>query len=416
MEEQEMTETEVKIPTDIKPFELIGQMIDQIYEWSTAELGQPIGLHLFDDQLAEALDLAWSLQQVCPHVVMEEELKQLVDGEYIKTWTSPKGGRGFLLYTPEQVKTFKALRELGRYSDDELKHIMANWNADIECTLEVLPYDDPEIPDFEHVRRNVEEHIAETKRQISYLDEPSDLSIEECSKRSDGFKEELWKWNRVAQRLDSWNPAALTREMSRYIERSLFRMRWTDEWIRIGNAERFRTAILKGYSPEVFFRSHSHGPGGFTFGDIDWALTLRAFGQNRSEGKIFPLRTPDFDLVKRGMILHKPLTPDDYAELCKRYQIGEMGRVMDELGPNLWNPPTRPGSNDICPECGNSFPRTLAAKRYCSGKCRSRAKQRRYRERDPERARLSQARYWKSYTIVPINDFACLTQQRRGFD
>jgi hypothetical protein len=30
MEEQEMTETEVKNPTDIKPFELIGQMIDQM--------------------------------------------------------------------------------------------------------------------------------------------------------------------------------------------------------------------------------------------------------------------------------------------------------------------------------------------------------------------------------------------------
>ena len=247
-----MTETEVKIPTDIKPFELIGQMIDQIYEWSTAELGQPIGLHLFDDQLAEALDLAWLLQQVCPHVVMEEELKQLVDGGYLKTWTSPKGGRGFLLYTPEQVKTFKALRELGRYSDDELKHIMASWNADIECTLEVLPYDDPEISDFEHVRRNVEEHIAETKLQISYLDESSDLSIEECSKRSDRFKEELRKWNRVAQRLDSWNPAALTKEMSRYIERSLFRMRWTDEWIRIGNASGSELQYSRGTVPKYF--------------------------------------------------------------------------------------------------------------------------------------------------------------------
>src|SRR6266852_2705184 len=167
-----MTETEVKNPTEIKPFEFI----DQIYEWSTAELGQPIGLHLFDDQLAGALDLAWLLQQVSPHVVVEEEVKQLVDGGQIKTWTSPKGGRGFLLYTPEQVKTFKALRGLGRYSDDELKHIMASWNADIECTLEVLPYDDPEIADFEHIRRNVAEHIFETKRQIRYVDESSTLS------------------------------------------------------------------------------------------------------------------------------------------------------------------------------------------------------------------------------------------------
>jgi hypothetical protein len=393
VEEQEMTETEVKNPTDIKPFEFI----DQIYEWSTAELGQPIGLHLFDDQLAGALDLPWLLQQVTPHVVVEEEVKQLVDGGHIKTWTSPKGGRGFLLYTPEQVKTFKALRGLGRYSDDELKHIMASWNADIECTLEVLPYDDPEISDFEHIRRNVAEHIFETKRQIRYVDESSTFSTEERSRRLDWFKGELRKWDRVAQRLDSWNPAALSKEMSSYIERSLFRMRWTDEWIRIGNADRFRAAILKGYSPEVFFRSHSEGPSGFTFDDIDWAITLGAFSQTRSNGKIFPLRTPDFDLVERGMILRKPLTPDSYAELCERYQIGEMGRVMDELGPNLWNPPKRPGSSDICPECGNSFPRTLAAKRYCSGKCRSRAKQRRYRERDPERARLSQARYWKSY-------------------
>jgi len=197
------------------------------------------------------------------------------------------------------------------------------WAADIEGTVDVLPYDDPELSSFDSYRRKLIEYIDETKRQIGYVHESS-LLDDERGKRLKFFEAKLEQCEKVVRKLDSWNPSALTPEMNKYIERPLFRMRWVDESIRIGNSERFRAAVLRGYSPEVFFSRYSESSDGFTFDRIDWEITLRTFRETRSQGKVFPLRTPDFDLVERGMILHKPLLPQDYAKLCDRYQIGEM--------------------------------------------------------------------------------------------
>jgi hypothetical protein len=44
----------------------------------------------------------------------------------------------------EQVKTLKSLQKLDRYGAEELQHVMSSWDADIEFTLEVPPYDDPD--------------------------------------------------------------------------------------------------------------------------------------------------------------------------------------------------------------------------------------------------------------------------------
>ncbi len=94
--------------------------------------------------LRGALDFGWLLQQVERFGVKEQELRQFSDSGLIKTWTDEEDIRGFLLYTPEQVKTLTSLQKLDRYGAEELQHVMSSWDADIECTLEVLPYDDPD--------------------------------------------------------------------------------------------------------------------------------------------------------------------------------------------------------------------------------------------------------------------------------
>jgi DNA-binding transcriptional MerR regulator len=388
-----MSEMATENQTDAKPFDFL----DQWYEQTTAIYGQPIGFGLFDVELCGGTDFGWLVQQVIPFGVTEQELKQFVDSGIVKTWTDPRGNRGFLLFTPEQVKTLKNLQKLGRYSVEELRHIMSSWDVDIECTLEVVPYDDPETAEIEHYRRRLEEHIDETKQQISYLNRDTSAVPEKHRKRLEHFNDELRKWERVARRADSWDHAALTPEMQSKIDRNLFRLRWVDEWVRISNADKFRCAIVQGFSPEVFFSRYSHGSDGFAFDRIDWKTTLRTIKQLRSAGKRFPLRTPDFDLTEKGMILHAQLAPEDYAKIYERYQVRVMAKAIDEMGQDLWDPPAQELDSAACAECGNSFSRGLAAKQYCSAKCRSRAKQRRYRERDPERARLAQARYWKSY-------------------
>lgn len=388
-----MIETGANRERGLKP----ADVIDGIYDWFTSEFGQPIGFNLFDKRLCEVIDFSWLRDNVARDGVTEQELREQLDKRILKAFPTRGGSEGFLLYTPEQVKTIRVLKASARYTDEELKHIVDMWNADIDCTVEVLPYDDPEITDFDHLRRRLAEYIGETKRQIAWVERDSTSSEEERQEHLERFKSELEKSERTAQRLDSWNPTGLTDKMRSYVERSLFHLRWVDEWVRIGNAQMFQSKITAGYSPEVFFSRWSHSSAGVTFERIDWLTTLRAFREIRSDGKIFPLRTPDFDLVERGMILRKPLTPEDYGKLCAQYGVGDLSKVLNDMGADLWNPPRRLNTNASCLECGVSFTRTLVTKQYCSDKCRSRAKQRRYRERDPERVRLSQVRYWTSY-------------------
>ena len=380
----------------------ISEAVDEIYEQSTVEFGRPISLGLFNPRLSEAIDLTWLLENISEQGTTEQELRDLLNKGILKGLPTHCGSSGFLLYTPEQVKTLKALKATARYSDEELRHIMEMWNAEIEGTLEVVPYDDPEVSEYDSLRRRVAEHIGETKRQIGHVENDSRLSDEERHQAVEHFNSELEKWEKAARRLDSWNADALTDQMNAYIGRSLFRMRWIDEWVRIDNAQRFQSKVVEGYSPEVFFSSWSHGPEGVIFNKIDWTMTLMAFQHTRSRDKVFPLRTPDFDLVERGLILHEPVTVEAYAGLCKKYRIDELRTELAKLGSELWNPPKKSITSASCVECGCSFTRTLPNKQYCSDKCRSRAKQRRYRERDPERARLSQVRYWTSY--VEPND------------
>ena len=54
-----MIETGVSGQAEFKPFDFI----DEMYDGSAAD-GHPIGLGLFDERLAEALDFSWLLEQV----------------------------------------------------------------------------------------------------------------------------------------------------------------------------------------------------------------------------------------------------------------------------------------------------------------------------------------------------------------
>lgn len=364
--------------------------LDELYDESVMAHGEPIGFHLFDTGLSRHIDVDWLLQEV--KGVTEDELNEFFRSGLIKKWTDEDGESGFLLYTAEQLRTLKQLKSSGIYENDELQNIMERWHVDIECTLEVLPYDDPGIPDFDHYRRRISEHLEETKQQLVWkLESPEDL------KDIDWLLQEQQRYERVLRRLNSSDSTNLSERMQHAISRNLFRMRWIDEWVRIGNAEKFRSAVQQGFSPEVFFSSYVHKAESFEFVRIDWDLTLRDFARVRSRGKKFPLRTPKFTVTDAGITFKQPLTPEDYKEVYERYNINLMLDVLQKLGPGLWHDVSESSIRGSCEECKAAFDRTLAAKRYCSDKCRSRAKQRRYRERDPERARLAQAKYWKNY-------------------
>jgi hypothetical protein len=376
----------------VQPF----AFLDSLYEQTAGECSQPLAFGLFDLQLCGRIDIAWLLQQADQCGTTEAEIMQLVETGAIRTWMDRDGNRGFLLYTPRQIKTLKDLQALGRYDEEELRHIMTSWDSDIECTLEIVPYDDLDISDFEHFRRRIAEHIEDAKQQIEWQREYPSLPGQ-STEGLDRLNAEVQAYEKVARKLERWATTTHTKEMRDWIGRNLFRMRWVDEWIRMNNAEKYRAAIVQGFGPEVFFGAYSQSGSDFTFDRIDWRVTLRQLQHRVSQGKPFPLRTPDFDLTQAGLILHHQPTPDAYAELYERYKLVELQEAIKGMGPELWTAASYPKDSAACAGCGALFLRTLAGKQYCSERCRSRAKQRRYRERDPERARLAQARYWRGY-------------------
>jgi hypothetical protein len=165
-------------------------------------------------------------------------------------------------------------------------------------------------------------------------------------------------------------------------------------------AKEFEAQILRGYSVEVTFNSTSWHGGETTLSDISWGSTFRRVKEMRREGHRFPLRMPEFDVTEKGIGLLQPLTPEQYSEMYSRHNMQEMVRVLGEMGSEIWSPAPLPLGDSACPECAATFDRGRPTQIYCSERCRKRAKNRRWREKDPERARQCQARYWKSYCDI----------------
>jgi hypothetical protein len=380
-----MADTQANVAND-NPF---GAVLDCLY-------GEALSFALFDVQLCRHIDLPWLLGQAQQCGASEAEIERLVATGIIRAWTDRDGNDGFLLYTPRPIKTFKELQAFGRYEEEEIRHIMACWNSDIECTLEILPYDELDTSDFESFRRRIYEHIDETKQQMQWRQE-SPSSADASSDDFGHLAGELEKYEKVARKLDLWSSVSLTKGMRDWIGRNLFRLRWVDEWVRFSNAEKYRASIVQGFGPEVFFSGYSQSGSEFTFSKIDWKITLSQLQYRASRGKRFPLRTPDFDFTQNGLTFPHYPSPEPYSKIFERYGLADLQKAIEGVGPGLWTATTQPVNSAVCAGCGCFFQRTLPAKQYCSEKCRSRAKQRRYRERDPERARLAQARYWKNY-------------------
>ncbi len=162
-------------------------------------------------------------------------------------------------------------------------------------------------------------------------------------------------------------------------------------------ADQFEAALVQGYSPEISFGRTSWRPGGVELLDINWKSSLQRFKSARSQGKSFPLRTPEFNLTERGVELLVRPNPEQYGDLHARYRLGELYGLLAEMGADLWEPSPLLANYTVCMECGTPFERAAPKKVYCSERCRKKAKNRRCRERDPERARQWQAKYWKSY-------------------
>jgi hypothetical protein len=365
---------------------------DAWYENSVADGGRPVEFRLFDREVCKEFDSEWLFRQVNEGDICRTQFDRIIGSEIVPKWRDSKGAEGFLLYAPEQLKTVKVLQDSGRYSDSELRHFVESWNEKIECTVEVIPYDELGGDEYIVYCAQVENEIEDLQRHRKML-EPAGT---ECDSSVREFEQQFSNWKKTAEWLARYRTSEVPQDVRARVSRRLFRLRMMNEIVRISDIGTMRGAILQGYSPEVFFSQYESSFTDFRPIAVNWQFTLSQLQASRSRGKEFPLRTPEFDLTETGFQLRRPLRPDEYAHLFETYNLDQLQGEIQKLGNELWHPTSLDSNTSLCSECGIRFPKLPATRRYCSERCRTRAKQKRWRDRDPERARQAIARYWST--------------------
>ena len=370
--------------------------LDELYEATTKHGYPPIQFRVFDVQLCGSLKEEWLTGAVQLEGVTPEELKSMIGDGLLRTRTNAAGETGYLLYTPYQVEVLKKLRQTRRYDVEELRHIMSDWEDYLDDVVIHEPdYDDDAIPDYDHFVRRLHEIIA-LFEEDEHTADPVFIPSEQWEQQKARSRIRAAEWRRVLSVVDRKSEQQLSDRFRDFLHRQLFHWRWWDEYVRFDMAKQFDTAILLGYSTDVSFRGHTSKRGMVTFHDIDWSFTLRRYRQTRHEGNRFPLRTPDFNITEHGVEFLSTPSPQRYAELYGHYRLEQLDLALTDIGPDLWKTPDLPIGDAICPACEGRFLRTSPKRAYCSDTCRIRAKSRRARERDPEKTRQAQARYWKT--------------------
>jgi hypothetical protein len=379
------------------------EMQDDLGEWAAAEVlyesslkhyGVPVELRMFDPQFSENLSEAWLEQVTEQYGITTAEIEAWAGDGLLRKWPGPNGGNNFTLYSEKQAQVLKGLLSIPRLSKDEVAHIADEWNSYLEMVREEPSYDDMDTSDYLHFRRRANEMVEVLQGKAEYSeDQGNALGEERLAQIQNEQREKLAQWELIRDFVDGRAETELPEGFQKTWRKLLFRLRFVDEVIRLESAQRMVVQLEQGYSPEVEFDGWSQRGAELTLTHLNWRSTLLQWRRSRIEGNRFPLRTPDFNLTEQGLELVGKPSPSEYQALFTRYRLGDLFCELERMGDDLWKP-ALPIGTVTCPHCGTNFVRKVASKVYCTDSCRARAKSQRYRDRDPERARLNQARYW----------------------
>lgn len=375
-----------------------------LYESSLKHYGVPVELRMFDPQFSENLNEAWLAQVTEQYGITSAEIEAWARDGLLRKWPGPNGGTNFTLYSEKQAQVLKGLLCNPRFSKEEVAHIAEEWNSYLEMVREEPSYDDLDTSDYLHFRRRANEMVEVFRGKAEYSDAQGNaLGEERLAQIQNDQREKLAQWELIRDFVDGRAETELPEGFQKTWKKLLFRLRFVDEVIRLQSAQRMVVQLEQGYSPEVEFDGWSQRGGELTLTHLNWRSTLVQWRRSRIEGNRFPVRTPDFNLTEHGLeLLGKP-SPSEYQALFTRYRLDHLFSELRRMGDDLWEP-ALPIGNVTCLQCGTSFVRRVASKVYCSDACRARAKSQRYRDRDPERARLNQARYWSAYGSDLLDD------------
>jgi len=346
-------------------------------------LNNLIQFGLFDRRVL----LSW--QQVADHVYLMteknltlEDLTNMRDRGWIPILSNPndsEDGIGIPFYADSRIQLLWELESNG-YSARELQSI-AKWEEEaIDSFLAVddLTYIDDDL-----------------KLMINYM-KCMTLKTERCSMRTgigDSPGESVTmprdRYERRLRMYEQFQRTGIPENYQYYIAKMAFRVRSTNEVIRIEILEMERAQIRAGYSPFVVctgdWRSSDRK---FLFNArvIHWDMTIQA-AIAHTEEDVPTIRVPGFLLHGEQVIPTKTLVPRDYTQLWNEHRLDryllEWSAVQGEKR---------------CLNCLSKLQDSSGSrKRYCNEKCRNVLKQKRYRVRNPEAVFEAQRKYWSSF-------------------
>ena len=150
-----------------------------------------------------------------------------------------------------------------------------------------------------------------------------------------------------------------------------------------------RAQVRAGYSPYIDSRGHRWSMDeGFKAEGIRWEHTIRGALSYAELGDAPPIRVPGFVLRGELVTPARTLRPAEYSALWKQH---ELDRYLE-----AWS---KVRGDRRCLNCFAALGTGNERKRFCGDKCRNAARQRRFRERNPEAVERAQKKYWDSITL-----------------
>jgi hypothetical protein len=187
--------------------------------------------------------------------------------------------------------------------------------------------------------------------------------------------------------LEDYRANGVPEAKQRIVAKIAFRLRAFNDALRVQLIEDDRIRIRAGYSHFIHFSSMSWSlSDGFKAGPIMWTPTIHAGAALADNADVPPIRVPGFILRAEQITSLRTLHPTEYQQLWHDHDLdGYLHSLAQIRGERR------------CPNCLVSLSADdVGRKLFCSERCRNTAKQRRYRERNPDAVKLAQQRYRQS--------------------
>lgn len=345
------------------------EMVDKLWEVGQ-QTGVPLTFSIFDKRVLMPLSsLPDAIKGECGEEISEAGLV----AKEAEGWFSFLEGagenhdeRGLPLYMISRIGLLLKLEREG-WSPAELRHVaeMEEWMVDGVLTVDDLAYLDDDLETL---------IVYETLRLEAASGGTPDRSAEiPRIKKNLAFLRGLQE-NGIPDRLKT------------VIEKASFRVRASNDVTRVWLLNMDRSQLKAGYSPSVSFsRSRWDAEGRFSGSEIRWRETIGA-AIAHEDGEKLSIRVPGLLLREGCPVPTRPLRPAEYAKVWSENDVDGYLQAWADLN-----------GEKRCLNChGPISPPVNDRKRFCGEKCRNAAKQRRFRERNPEAAQRAQSRYWRS--------------------